>query len=132
MLKMKHRIVCCVIALIMFCVGMCLGCLETDASFLRVTSEHGKATISSVDYLIEGDDSCTAEMMGKGNSLSTIRGDMGRTTIRWNRTIVLSMIVGVILQYLLYLYGTVAGEYFEILHSDTVVINYIHCKDGEK
>jgi hypothetical protein len=82
--------------------------------------------------LTEGADSCTSEMIGKGNNLSTIRGDFGRTSIRWDKTIVLSIVVGAILQYLLYLRSTIAGDCFDILHSDTVAVQYIHCKDGEK
>ncbi len=132
MLTTKDRIICCVMAVIMLWVGMCLDCFETDACFSRAANEYGQCTIESVAYFIDGDNSCTAEMMGKSHSLSFIRGTLGRTTMRWDRTILLSVLVGATLQYLLYLRGTVVGEYFEILHSDTVAVNYIHCKDGEK
>ena len=132
MMKMRERIICCGIAIIMFFLGMCLDTIETHSSFLCATIGHEHAAFSSVDYLTEGADSCTSEMIGKGNSLSTIRGDFGRTSIRWDKTIVLSIVVGAILQYLLYLRSTIAGDCFEILHSDTVAVHYIHCKDGEK
>lgn len=132
MLKMNEKLICCFIAAILLFIGMCQDTTETDSSFLYANLEHTNATISSVDYLSESIDSCTSEMIGKNSSMSSLRGQLGRNVIRWDKSIMLSIIVGVILQYLSYLYSIVNGEYYEILHSGTVAVNYIHHKDGEK
>ena len=132
MLRMKERIICYAVASIMFFAGMCLESMETDSSFAYATSGNEKAVLSSVDYLTEGFASCTNEMIGKTNNLSVIRGGAGRTTIRWDKFILMSILVGVILQYLLYLRSAIVGECCEILRSDMVAVRYIHCKDGEK
>lgn len=132
MLKMNEKLICCFIAAILLFIGMCQDTTETDSSFLYANLEHANATISSVDYLSESIDSCTSEMIGKDSSMSSLRGQLGRNVIRWDKSIMLSIIVGVILQYLSYLYSIVNGEYYEILHSGTVAVNYIHHKDGEK
>lgn len=131
MLKMNERLLCCVVAVILFFIGMCLETAETDSSFLYAKTMNVESAISSVDYLVESTDSCTTEMIGKNNTIS-LRGEMGRNAIRWDRSILLSIIVGAILQYLLYLNSAVRGEKYAILHSETVAVNYIHHKDGEK
>lgn len=132
MLKTYERIICCITAIILFFMGMCLDTTEADSSFSRANAGHTGATLSSVEYRIESTDSCTNEMIGKKGSMSSIRSELGRNTIRWDRSILLSIIVGAILQYLLYFHSSAYGGYYEILRSSTVAINYIHHKDGEK
>lgn len=132
MLKMNERFICCMLAAILLFMGMCLDTTETDSSFLYANAERTGEALSSVEYIFESADSCTAEMIGKKGSMSSIRGELSRNIMRWDRSILLSIIVGAILQYLLYFYSTVGGRYREILRSSTVAINYIHHKDGEK
>ena len=55
MLTTKDRIICCVIAVIMLWVGMCLDCFETDACFSRAENEYGQCTIESAAYFIDGE-----------------------------------------------------------------------------
>lgn len=132
MFKINERFICCMIAAIMFFMGMCLDTTEADPSFSCANTEHSGTTLSSVDYLFESTDTCTVEMIGRKGTFSSIRSELGRNTIRRDRGILLSIIVGAILQYLLYFHSSVYGGYYEILRSSTVAINYIHLKDGEK
>ncbi len=132
MLKMNEKLICCIIAAILLFMGMCQDIAETDSSFLCTDLEYANTAISSVDCITESADSCTSEMIGKNNSMWSLHGEFVRNVIRWDKSVLLSMIAGALLQYLLYFYSIINGQCYEILHSGTVAVNYIHHKDGEK
>lgn len=132
MLKINEKLIYCILAAIMLFIGICQDTTETDSLFLCANLEYANVAISSVDYLGENTEPCTSEMIGKNNSMTSLRGELGRSVVRWDRNVMLFAIVGAILQYLLYLRSTSKGEYYEILHSGTVAVDYIHHKDGEK
>ena len=117
MLKTNEKIICCIIAAILLFAGMCLELSEADSSFLCTSLKQADAAFHSVDYLAQNTDSCTSEMIGKNNSMTALRGDLGRNGIRWDRSVMLLAIVGAILQFLLYLRSSSKRGYYEILYS---------------
>ena len=131
MLKMKEKIICCILAGIMFFMGMCLDTVEADSSFSCSTKGISDATISSVDYIVDDVETCTPDMLNK--STISIRGNAANAVNKWqSRAVLLFFIAGISLQYLFYYQSSECKEDGQLLLCRSVAINYIHQKDGEK
>ena len=131
MLKINEKVICCVLAAIMFFMGMCLETTEADSSFSYATKSISDVTICSVDYITDDVETCTLDMLNKNTVC--IRGNMASAVNKWqNRAVLLFFIAGSSLQYLFYYQSTECKEDGQLLLCRSVAINYIHQKDGEK
>lgn len=129
MLKTKERIICYMVAVIMFFMGMCLETTKADSSFSCATNATA-TTLSSVDYISADVDNCTLDMLNKPTL--SIRGNMSSSISRWQGRMVLFFVVGLGLQYLFYYQSEECKEDGQLLLCRSVAVNYIHQKDGEK
>ena len=126
------RYICCVLAAIVLFLGMCVDTVEADSFFLYSSSVSTDAHISSAQVISNEDTSCTNEMLGRNKPMQFRNLYQRNTSSEQYRNLLLSFIVGAILQYLFLL--QVAEHYVsnQLIHSDTVTITYIHQTDGEK
>lgn len=130
MVKEKKRIICCVMAVILLFVGMCVETSTTDSSFLRASKE-ASSTIRSASYIAEEVESCTTDMLGKGTS--TLRLNVGNHGSKGQgKAIFIFLIVGAILQDLLYYQRTEGQDERQFVLCRSVAVDYIHQKDGGK
>lgn len=126
----KEKIICCIMAVILFFSGMCVDNSTADSSFLHASKETS-SSIRSASYIADEIASCTTDMLGKGSS--TIRLTMGNQVSKGqSRTILIFSIVGAILQYLLYYQSSECREDGRLLLCRSVAVDYIHLKDGGK
>lgn len=137
MIQAKEKLICCIIAVILFFSGMCLEVIETD-SFFAYGMNETDATIYSADYIEDTLAICTVDMLRGGASV--IRGSMSESDARWqSKVLLMSLFGGLFLQYLLgrlMQAGAYQSEEFkedgQLFLCWGVAVNYIHQKDGEK
>lgn len=141
------RNICCLFAIIILFLGMCVDIVEAD-SFFSLPEYAGEtadgkdfrydasvladAHLSSAQTISNIGAVCTNEMLGR-SKIVQVRTQYLRGNGRERYHNILSyLIAGAILQYLFLLQTTEYYENREMVHSDTVTIAYIHRKDGEK
>lgn len=135
-MKRNERVILCLIACILFFVGMCLDMAMTDSSLLHA-NDIATATISLVDYIEESEEVCTVGMLRK--ETGSIRS-ITDSSFRWqSKAVLLLLVVGMFLQALL---GRLirarsyqraeCKEDGQLLLCRYVSISYIHQQDGEK
>lgn len=128
MQKTRDRVICCMMAFILLAMGMCVETTMTD-SYFSYTSESTSASIRAMSYISEQEEPCTTDMLGKRTV--AVRSDLGRSVNRaQNKTILICIAVGTILQGLLYFQRTGYQEDGQLLLNRAVAVNYIHQKDG--
>jgi len=128
--KAKGKFICCVMAVILLFLGMCVETATLDSSFL-CASEGASSTIRSASYIVDEMESCTTDMLGKGTS--SLRFNVGTQATRGqSRTVLIFWVVGAILQYLLYYQGAEARGDRNVVLCRSVAVDYIHQKDGGK
>lgn len=130
MQRSKGNIICCIMVVILLFSGMYVESTTVDSSF-SCASKEAFSSIRSASYIADEVEPCTTDMLGKG--ASAIRLSVGNQVSRGqSRTVLIFLVVGLILQYLLYYQGAERMAEDEILLSHSVAVNYIHLKDGEK
>lgn len=130
MVKDKERLICCLIAVILFFMGMCIEKSITDSSFLCASNEVS-STIRSASYVADEVESCTTDMLGKGTS--ALRLSVGNHANRGqSKAVFIFFVVGVILQYLLYYQRAEGRDENQLVVCRSVAVDYIHQKDGGK
>ena len=131
MLKVNEKIICCILAIIMFLTGMCLDNIEIDSSFLCPNSTRQDTTLHSVDYILDDIGSCTLDMLNKGTI--SIRGTVSNSVNKWkDKSVLYALVVRTDLQELFYYQSSECNEDAQLLLCRSVAVNYIHRKDGEK
>lgn len=130
MIERKGKIICCVIALILSLIGICPENYEEDFSFLSL-SENTSAVVYSVDYIEDDMESCTIDMIRTNRS--AIIENITKIMKRWqDRMILFFMTAAAIPLYLFYYQSTECREDSQLLLCRSVVVHYIHHKDGKK
>ena len=125
-----EKIICCVLAMILFFLGISVEVKNADASFLH--SENAaystRATISSTNHM-EEETVCTLNMLINGSEV--LRSNMSNSMVRGSYQTCLSFfIVGAFLQYLFYYQSAESKEDGQLFLCRTVVVDYIHLKDS--
>lgn len=130
MVKEKERIICCVIAVILFFMGMCVETSTIESSFSDA-SNATTSTIRSASFIADEEESCTTDMLGKGTS--TLRLNVGNYAGKGqSKAVFIFLIVGAILQYLLYYQRAEGRDENQFVLCRSVAVDYIHQKDGGK
>lgn len=127
--KMSRKILCCIVAVVLFILGISVEISAADSSFLDATNVTSTAnqTLRSTEDIVEETPVCTPNMLQ--NSMNAIRGNMTSAT-RWqDRTMVLFLIVVSVLQFLFY-QSTEAKEDGQLFLCRSVIVDYIHLKDS--
>ena len=126
----ERNFVLCMIMILMFIVtGMCCRIGQADSLFCAVTGQ--TQMLTSTETLTDASEACTQELLKRDSSVLISNNRMVRT--RTNLRIVLPFIIaGVILQYLKHILMTVGTEESCQIHSNTVILNYLHHQDGKK
>ena len=131
MLKVNEKIICCILAIIMFLTGMCLDNIEIGSSFLCQNLTRQDTTLRSVDYILDDIGSCTLDMLNKGTI--SIRGTVSNSVNKWkDKSVLYALVVRTDLQELFYYQSSECKEDAQLLLCRSVAVNYIHRKDGEK
>lgn len=139
MIKTQERIICCVVAVILFILGIGVELATTDSSFLCTlnpmsTAEavyaldaSGEAQLYAVHQTIQEAPVCTLSMLGKG--MESFR------CVRMTQTI--TLLVGLFLQGLLgrlkqedSYQSAESREDGQLFLCRAVIVNYIHKKDS--
>ena len=126
------RYICCLFAAIVLFLGMCVDTVETDSFFLYSSATSSDAHISSMQVNLDDDTTCTNEMLGRSRTMQLRNVYQRNTSSEQYRNLLLSFIVGVILQYLFLLQMAERYTSNRKIYSDIVTVTYIHQKDGEK
>ena len=126
------RYICCLFATIVLFLGMCVDTVETDSFFLYSSTVLSDAHISSVQVDLDDDMTCTNEMLGRSRTMQIRNIYQRSTSSEQYRNLLLSFIVGAILQYLFLLQVAERHVSVRFNYSDAVTVTYIHQTDGEK
>ena len=94
------RSICCLFAIIILFLGMCVDTVEADSFFLCSSKVSSDAHISSAQVILDEDTTCTNEMLGSGRIMRVRNQYQRNTGSEQYRNLLLSFIVGAILQYL--------------------------------
>ena len=121
---------CCILAIILFVLGMNGDVVSVDASFLRSSNSVGTtdASLLAVDIGIEDPDVCTLNMLRTGSqTFINFTGGMGN----WKNKVYLSaFFIGAYLLYLAIYQSAEIKEDGQLFLCRSVTINYIHQKDS--
>lgn len=128
--EMREKMICCMLAAILFFWGISAGSTAMNSSFSRLANLTGTTneTLCSVKYITEETSVCTPAMLSK--SIQMIRGNSARTMIRWQDRTVLLFLAGVFLQYLFYYQSAESKEDGQLFLCRSVIVDYIHLKDS--
>ncbi len=126
----REKIICCLIAIVLFFLGMSVDVNNADDSFLYSKNElkSAETTIRSVNHM-EEETVCTLNMIANRNDV--FRSNIASFMVKGQYRAILSfLIVGSFLQYLFYYQSAESKEDGQLFLCRTVVVDYIHLKDS--
>lgn len=130
-IKYKKVISYFLIALILFSGMFCENILE-DSFFGYTTASHSEATIDSYNATLSETAACTSEMLGL-RSFSFVQQFANKSM---TKVVVRFAFNCMLIQCILHIYSnfflTAHIVQFQKLYGQTVLVNYIHNKDGKK
>ncbi len=126
--EIKQKIICCVLATIIFLWGISVVVTTANSSFL--SSINVKSTtntiLCSTDHIMKESVVCIPSMLNK--SMDAIRSRAGGS---WqNKSVYLFLVVGCFLQYLFYYQSAESKEDGQLFLCRSVIVDYIHLKDS--
>lgn len=125
-LEMKERIICCIIAAILFFLGIGMEPSVSNSSILRANESE---TIRSVEHIVNEAEVCPPSMLTNG--ATSIQRSLSIVGSRWqDRTLPIILFVGVCLQYLLCYQSEQCREDGQLFLCRSMVVDYIHLKDS--
>lgn len=135
-LRMKEQLICILLTLMLFVVGMQADIKPVNPSFLRgermVSENTAYSTIRSGTYLTAVEKTCTIDMIRK--SVSTYQNsNYNRITVRrFFEVTILLLITELFLLQRFYFSAAIEGRDIESMRCHIATIQYIHQKDGKK
>lgn len=125
----KCRTFCFMMIFMIVLTGMCCRMGQTDSLFCAVTGQ--TQTILSGEVLTNTSEACTQELIKREQVIPGVYSRMVR--VRTNIKMLLFFIIaGLLLRFLKHILITVAQICEQRVHSNTVIVNYIHQQDGKK
>lgn len=128
----RNSRLCYFLTVILLLSGMCFEHVEADSSFVYPECSKTAAVLSSGGSVLTAVDSCTPEMLGHPDAdtaISDARRPSGRTSFRSFQTI---LFLRNCFQGLIIILLTVGIGISIESASHTVIVSYIHKKDGKK
>lgn len=128
----ERKFALCLIMVFMIVVtGMCCRIGQADSLFCAVTEQESQQILTSGESLTDASEVCTQELLRRDSSALFSNSRMVR--IRTNlRIVLLFIIAGGTLQCLKHILAAVSEEVYWQIHSNTVILSYIHHQDGKK
>ena len=131
-MKRKNNFICFFLALAMILSGMCFDYAKADSLLAYEYSNEITSTLDASDSLSENPDIRTEEISGSRLVSNSIKSERRGEEKASYRTDVCLSSVNIFAQDSTMLFTTVASELHNNIHSNTVIINYIHQQDGKK
>lgn len=125
-LKMRERVICCIVATILFFLGISVETTTVDSSFLGTTES---ASMRSAEHIVNEADVCTPSMLTRGTT--SIQRSLTNSVSKWqSRTVLIFLFAGVSLQYLLCYQSAQSKEDGRLFLCRSMIVDYIHLKDS--
>ena len=125
----KERIICCLLAVILCFMGMCVETTTISSSVSYAFSEN-ESTLQPVSYIVEEAASCTPNMLSKTNNIF-VRNNTANSSNRWNsKAALVVLLAGAFLQDLFYYQNAQGREDGQLFLCRSVAVDYIHLKDS--
>lgn len=129
-MKRRNNFICFLLAITMLISGMCFNSAKADSLFSCKNSVNSTSTIHSFDNLWSHPEVRTEEISGVRILTSSIKSE-NRSGAHTRLDCHLNSVE--ILSQNFFCYSTaVADDFYSEIRSNTVIINYIHQKDGKK
>ena len=122
----RKQMISCVMAVILFFVGMSVDKTMVKSSFFGVYTQE-KNYLCSVNYITEDAVIVTPGMLIKNNILIFHENTIS-STLKWNR--IVPLILGNFGQYLFGYENTESKEDAQLFLCRSIIVDYIHLKDS--
>ncbi|MDE7478754.1 MAG: hypothetical protein K2M91_12565 [Lachnospiraceae bacterium] len=112
--------------------GMCFGNTNTDSFIMDQTAHQELSHNETIILKSYSSVPCTVEMLNTYNVIDLMNDTAKRSGDRINRSLLILLLVDVVLQIFSGFSMTVNRAHVSIVCNKTVVLKYIHNKDGKK
>ena len=129
----QKKSICFLFMICLLFLGMCFENVQTDSSFLYENTTHTASTLRSVEKPTLTDQVYRQETLSEQAYAINLRQAVRRPFTRTNRGAALNLIfVDILPQISPIIYTSSDCELANESFSNTVIVNYIHHKDGKK
>ncbi len=133
MKRLNNKLACFIVAIILLFTGMCSGIHEADSFFVYNPNQPTMEVMNTLGHAVDDSMSYTRETINSAQDVLMLTSMARRVCVRVGTRVHLILSEVEIPSQILFIYLVTVGAIIgKAISNETVILNFIHHKDGKK